>query len=182
MGARVTPAMVAAVTRSARVQGARGLWLATERVLYLAAIDTGMELRPDASREMTAAFRALRTTLRADREALYETQRVPGGAAMQWTEGVRALCRAEVDALAPRLELERGAIDARDLRAALLVWAAAEVWGEGAGRWSTLAGHAAALAAALDGAVDRGAAGLLTGAAATRVRARAAGLWTREGR
>ena len=42
MGARVTPAMVAAVTRSARVQGARGLWLATERVLYLAAIDTGM--------------------------------------------------------------------------------------------------------------------------------------------
>ena len=41
---------------------------------------------------------------------------------------------------------------------------------------------AATLAAALDGAVDRGAAGLLTGAAATRVRARAAGLWTREGR
>ena len=182
MGARVTPAMVAAVTRSARVQGARGLWLATERVLYLAAIDTGMELRPDASREMAAAFRSLRTALRADRDALYETQRVAGAAAIRWTEGVRAVCRAEVDALAPRLMLERGAIDVRDLRAALLVWAGAEVWGDAGGRWPTLAGHAATLATALDGAVDRGAAGLLTGAAAARVRAAGAGLWAEGGR
>lgn len=182
MGARVTPAMVAAVTRSARVQGARGLWLATERVLYLAAIDTGMELRPDASRAMAAANRALRTALRADRDALYETQRVGGADALRWTEGVREVCRAEVGALAPRLELGRAAVDVRDLRAALLLWAAAEAWGEGAGRWAPLAGHAATLAAALDGAVDRGAAGLLTGGAATRVRSRAAGLWAEGGR
>lgn len=174
--------MAAVVTRGARVERARGLWLATERVLYLAAVDTGMELRPDASRPMADAFRALRTTLRADRDALYETQRVAGAAAVRWTEGVRAACRAEVDALAPRLMLERGAIDVRDLRAALLVWAAAEVWGEGGGRWPALAGCAAALATALDGAVDRGAAGMLTGAAAARVRAAGAGLWAEGGR
>ena len=53
-------------------------------------------------------------------------------------------------------------------------------WGDAGGRWPTLAGHAATLATALDGAVDRGAGGLVTGAAAQRVRAVMADVWARE--
>ena len=152
---------------------------ATERLLYLYALDACLRPRGDAPAAVLAAYHPLRRAMDGARGALAS---LDDRRALAWARDVAALCRAEVDTLAPRLVLARGEVDRRDLRAALLLWAAAEAWGDGGGRWATLAGHAAALAAALDGAVDRGAAGLLTGGAASRVRARASGLWAEGGR
>ena len=63
--------------------------------------------------------------------------------------------------------------------AAADAWASVDPAAEASGRWGALGALAADLAAALDGAVDRGAGGLVTGAAAQRVRAVMA-TWARE--
>lgn len=170
-------ALAVAVTRALRVELAAGRWAATERALYLAAVDACVRVTDDTRGPMLAAYRTLRAWLRAEGAALYAEHPLAGRDAVAWAERLRGAIGAEVDAVAMRLDCDRGEPDRRDLRAALLLWAAVEVWGEGAGPWRVLAGHAAALATALDGAVDRGAGGLVTGGAARRVRAAGAVAW-----
>jgi len=164
-------------TRALRVEAAAGQWAATERALYLAAVDACVRLAPGASAPMLAAHRALRAYLRADGATLYGEHALDGRTAVRWTEALRTVIGLEVDAIAARLDCDRGAVDRRDLRAALLMWAAVEAWGDGRGPWLALAATGAALATALDGAVDRGAGGLVTGGAARRVRAAGVVAW-----
>jgi hypothetical protein len=164
-------------TRAVRAEAAAGQWAATERGLYLAAVDVCVRVAPDASAPMVAAHRAMRALLRAEGAALYAEHALDGRTAVRWTEALRTVIGLEVDAIAARLDCDRGAVDRRDLRAALLMWAAVEAWGEGRGPWLALAAAGAALASALDGAVDDGAGGLVTGGAARRVRAAGQRVW-----
>ncbi len=170
-------ALAIVCTRALRVEAAAGQWAATERALYLAAVDACVRLAPGASAPMLAAHRSLRAYLRADGAALYGEHALDGRTAVRWTEALRTVIGLEVDAIAARLDCDRGAVDRRDLRAALLMWAAVEAWGDGRGPWLALAATGAALATALDGAVDRGAGGLVTGGAARRVRAAGVVAW-----
>ena len=176
--------MAAVYTRPLRAELAASQRASQERALYLAAVDACLQPRREASPRMLSAYRALRSWLDAHGAGLHAP--ALAGVAVAWAERARDLIAAEVDAVAMRLDCDRGEVDRRDLRAALLLWAAAEAWAsvdpaaEASGRWSALGALAADLATALDGAVDRGAGGLVTGAAAQRVRAVMADVWARE--
>ena len=111
-------ALAIVCTRALRVEAAAGQWAATERALYLAAVDACVRLAPGASAPMLAAHRSLRAYLRADGAALYGEHALDGRTAVRWTEALRTVIGLEVDAIAARLDCDRGAVDRRDLRAA----------------------------------------------------------------
>jgi len=130
---------------------------ATERVLWLAAVDRCLRPTPTDDAVTRAAERALRGAINRHGPALYALTRVSDRRESAWLVALLASVHAEVP-------------DAVALRAALVLWAAVEVWTDAPdGRWSTLADVASTLAVSLDAALGCG--GAATGRVASKLRA-----------
>jgi hypothetical protein len=152
----VRPALV-----SPRVRGAvlAASWTATERVLWLAAVDRCLRATAADSVEVQSTYRVLRALIDWVAPSLYAQTPVDAARESRWIVALR-------DAVP---EGTPGA------RASAVVWASAGAWTDGShGRWGALADAALDLGDAL----DAGEAGTLRSAEA--LRATMAEMWEME--